>query len=116
MNKVERQAAKHSTAVNGFSLSTHSQIVNGYVAGGERKATDKVFCFVFIAFILGMIGISIYGFANGDYKALIAGVDADGNICGHTSKVMDMDKTYFMWNNGALKAVCVSECPDSDDL
>jgi hypothetical protein len=121
MNKVERQAKKHSTAINSYSFSTHSQIRNGYVAGGERKATDKVCCFVFIAFILAMLGMSIYGFASGRYAALIAGVDGNGEICGLTPNVENLPLTYYRMVQTDVdvvkfSAVCVSVCPDSKDF
>ena len=96
MNKIERRAAKHQGAIDGFSLNTHSQIQSGYVAGGDRKATDKVFCFVFIAFIIGMLAMSIVGFTKGNYKALIAGVDQNGLICGYSPEVKNYDNIYYM--------------------
>jgi len=98
MNKMERKANKHSGAINSFSLSQKSQIVSGYVAGGERKPTNCVFCIVFLFFIFGMITISIIGFTKGNYKALIAGVDSDGNICGYTPVVSNLEKTYYFLN------------------
>ena len=115
MNKAERQAAKHQTAINSFSLSTHSQIVNGYVAGTDRKATDPVFCFVFIAFIIAMIAISIVGFTKGNYRALIAGVDGNQRICGHSPGVEAFPLTYYDMDINSdpitFTPHCVTVCP-----
>lgn len=96
MNKMERQAKKHSAAIDSYSFATHSQIRNGYVGGNDRKATDPAFCCVFITFIIGMIAMSIVGFTKGNYKALIAGVDSHGNICGYSENVANMPMTYYM--------------------
>jgi hypothetical protein len=67
-----------------------------------------------------MIAMSIVGFTKGNYKALIAGVDSHGNICGYSDDVKDMPMTYYrLEQNGDtvdLRAVCTSVCPDSKDF
>ena len=112
MNKLERKAQRHEGAINSFSLSTHSQITSGYVAGTERKPTNIMFCFIFIFFIIGMITISVIGFSKGNYKALIAGVNSQQQICGYSPGVEGFPKTYyFLDDQETLRAECVTVCP-----
>ena len=117
MNKRERQASRHQGSIDGFTLSANSQIVSGYVAGGERKATNIMFCGLFMVFILAMIALSIVGFTKGNYKALIAGVDSNNRICGYNDEVKDYPNTYYFLNkvDNSLKPTCVKSCPASAD-
>jgi len=78
--------------------------------------------FVFLAFLIAMVVMSIVGFAKGNYQQLVAGIDADGNICGNandTSVTHNFPKTYYFLNttlsgnNLAKGATCVKECPTS---
>lgn len=60
--------------------------------------------------------MSIVGFTKGNYKALIAGVDQNGLICGYSPEVKNYDNIYYMQttdasNNVRLKGVCVTTCP-----
>lgn len=75
-NKLERRRNKHSGAINNFSLSSDSNIQSGYVSASERGRTNCVCCLVFLCFIAAMVVISIMGFAKGEYKRLIAGIDS----------------------------------------
>lgn len=62
-----------------------------------------------------MIAISIVGFVKGEPLKLVAGMDADGNICGSSPAVKDYDKVYYMRRSDksfAEGAVCVKECPE----
>lgn len=47
----------------------------------KRSCTDIICCCLFIAFLVGMAGVSGYGFINGDPYMLLTAWDYDGNYC-----------------------------------
>jgi hypothetical protein len=72
-----------------------------------------------------MIFISIYGFSKGNYKKLIAPVDANNNLCGFTEGfvefpylvVMDLSQSVKNPKSFFNSSVCVSVCPlEGDDI
>ena len=75
-------------------------------------------CIVFIAFLVGMLGFSIYGYIEGDPYMLLAPLDADGNFCGYTSGYEDYPYLFY-WDVDQSdvdtilgSSVCVSStCP-----
>ena len=91
----------------------------------KRKCTDWWCCPVFVAFVVGMIIISIYGFVNGDPAALAAPEDADGNKCGVTEGFEDYSLAFFANPiyygssnsdaNFTFNKVCVKTCPFYSD-
>ena len=48
----------------------------------ERHATDMICCYVFAAFIFGMVIISGIGISNGSPSVIFTPFDSDGNQCG----------------------------------
>ena len=46
----------------------------------KRSCTDIFCCLVFLMFIVGLIGVSIYGFMNGNPNLLLTAWDYDGNL------------------------------------
>jgi len=48
----------------------------------DRKPTNCAFFFIFIIFCFSLLGLSIYGFAKGDFKKLMAPQNAQGEMCG----------------------------------
>lgn len=61
-----------------------------------------------------MFVVSIMGFAKGNYKDLIAGVDSEGRICGNSQDPAMKDFKYFYLIQGLDfidGASCVRECP-----
>ena len=48
----------------------------------DRICTDVICCFLFVVFIVGMIGISGYALAMGDPTKMLTPFDSDGNRCG----------------------------------
>jgi len=59
----------------------HDYNVDKRLADGpmhNRKCTDVCCCMVFIVFLIGMSGMAIYGYTNGQINALMAPVNGDG--------------------------------------
>lgn len=83
LNRAERRAEKHRETIQSFSFQNESQCRTGYVESGERSATDVCFLAVFMISVLAMIGLSAYGYTNGNAKLLFAPTDASGNTCGN---------------------------------
>ena len=52
-------------------------------------------CLIFLAFIVGMIGTSGYGYLHGDPELLLTGWDADRNGCGYSEVTKDYPYLYF---------------------
>ena len=52
-------------------------------------------CLIFLAFIVGMIGTSGYGYLHGDVQLLLTGWDSDGNGCGYDKVTKDYPFLYF---------------------
>ena len=93
----------------------------------DRSCTDILCCLIFVAFIVGMVGTSGYGFMYGDPYLLLTTWDFDGNGCGYSNKTMDYPFLYFPTIDleAAQKAdasvdsvteilkyaACVKECP-----
>jgi hypothetical protein len=48
----------------------------------ERHATDMMCCYVFAAFIFGMVVISGIGISSGEPSIIFTPFDSDGNQCG----------------------------------
>ena len=49
---------------------------------GDRKCTDVGCLVIFIFYWIGMVIVTVYSFAYGDYKALLYGRDFEGRMCG----------------------------------
>lgn len=95
-------------------MGGNSQIQNGFVAGSERKPTNCIFLFLFLAFLIAMVVCSVIGFVKGDPRALVAGVDTEGRICGVSPGVEDFPNIYYFMAPGrrlAAGATCVKKCP-----
>ena len=52
-------------------------------------------CLLFVTFIVGFAGASIYGVSNGDPYNLLISWDEDGNGCGLGPKTLDYP--FFYW-------------------
>lgn len=73
------------------------------VPRGERQATDCCWAFIFLGFMLGMIGLSVYGYSSANANLLLAPVDGAGNICGAAgTNTADHPKLFFDLKNGNL--------------
>ncbi|CAN0154321.1 unnamed protein product, partial [Phaeothamnion confervicola] len=80
----------------------------------DRKCTDILFSLLIICMWVAMTALGIDGIENGDPYLLIAPVDYEGNICGHTSGYEDLDNLYYISTSGY--GVCVESCPTTTDL
>ena len=66
-----------------------------------------------------MVSISVYGFYKGNYKKLIAPVDAKNNLCGFSEGFVEFPYLFVTDLNVSVKnpkklfesSVCVSVCP-----
>lgn len=87
---------------------------------------------MFLAFLVAMFAVSLYGWIKGDPGRLLLGWDSDQNGCGYSPQTINYPYLYFpafptkdqiesisdgdydtvmeMLNNG----VCVSSCPTSN--
>jgi len=61
----------------------------------NRECTDLMCCFVFLAFIVGMVGVSGYGLANGDPNRFFIMWDSDSRGCGKDTAAIDYPYLYF---------------------
>jgi choline transporter-like protein 2/4/5 len=61
----------------------------------DRGCTDILCCFVFLAFLVGMVATSFYGFLYGDPKLLLTAWDGLGRGCGYNASVADYPYLYF---------------------
>jgi hypothetical protein len=77
-----------------------------------------------LAFFLGMCGLSVYGYLNGNPMLLLTTWDYDGNGCGFNTSTVNYPYLYFVApdvsnltaiTTNPLKAfaytACVSSCP-----
>lgn len=97
----------------------------------NRECTDLICCLVFLAFLVGMVGVSGYGIVYGDPQRFLIMWDADGRGCGNDTAAIDYPYLYFPMINlteiqGATKdpkastkellkfGTCVKECPGSN--
>ena len=116
MNRAERRAEKHRETIQSFSFQNESQCRTGYVDSADRSATDVCFLGVFMITVLAMIGLSAYGFMNGNAALLLAPTDASGKTCGNKADPMYVDYPYLYFadleaDDISKVAICVSECP-----
>ncbi len=89
----------------------------------DRSCTDVLFCFFFVAFLVGFGIVSIFGYQNGKPERLLAPLDADGRFCGLDEVVKNYNYLYLVIDPTATPsvsnlfetAVCVSTCPMNDD-
>jgi hypothetical protein len=86
----------------------------------NRSCTDLLFTIVFLAFLVGLGIVSIFGFENGKPERLLAPLDADGNFCGLDALHKAYPYLYFadLYVNPTdipATAVCVKKCPMDDD-
>lgn len=101
------------------------QLVNGPVF--DRSCTDLLCCCLLFAFFLGMCGLSIYGYMNGDPMLLLTTWDYDKNGCGYNQSTIDYPYLFFVapdvsnmtaLSTDPLKAfkytTCVKTCPTGD--
>ena len=80
--RAEMKAHRRREHIQAFNMSEDTSIRNGLVPFSERQGTDRFWCFLFLAMIATMIGLSIYGFAKGNVELLLAPVDGNNRICG----------------------------------
>jgi choline transporter-like protein 2/4/5 len=88
----------------------------------DRSCTDIICCFLFIIFIVGMVAVSIVGYARGQPYRLVYPTDSQGSICG-VGKLKDKPFLFFfdlvtcarlgpaIINGCPTPQVCVKECP-----
>ena len=67
----------------------------GQIDDEQRGCTDICCCLIFFVFIIAMIGVSGYGFAQGNPSNLLTAFDSDGNLCGQP----DQDKSVVNYLN-----------------
>lgn len=98
----------------------------------HRRCQDLICCLVFLAFLVGMVGVSGYGFVYGDPQLFLTMWDADGKGCGYDA--VNEGYNYLYWPiidiqeaqkvnssiEGATRALlqfgtCVKKCPTKDD-
>lgn len=120
--KIRVKKGAHVDRVRHSKLKMNPKLENGPAA--NRTCTDICCCVIFIAFIIGYIGIFVYGVINGDPWKLVTPFDTDGNGCGHTDGYGNYKYIYFWkltdpfaYANGDYykQTFCIDECPEYKD-
>lgn len=98
----------------------------------NRKCRDLIFLLVFIAFWVGMIVNSSFGFNRGDPRRLVYGLDYKGNLCGNKNSKPDLRELQVRyWQNPnqvyqsglrkspinliEARSICLKRCPTPSD-
>ncbi|KAK3768435.1 hypothetical protein RRG08_053427 [Elysia crispata] len=93
----------------------------------NRSCTDIICCFLFVLCLLGMIVVSIIGYAHGDPYRLVYPTDSQGDICG-LGHLKDKPNLFFFDLVTCAKLgpavvtgcptpqVCVKECPSKNTV
>lgn len=105
---------------------------NGPLSDDKRECTDIICCLVFLAFLVGMVGVSGYGLVYGDPKLFLTLWDADKRACGYNTtadypylyypiidieslkkmgKVNDVSDVQKAARELLAYGTCVKECP-----
>jgi len=86
----------------------------------ERSCTDLPCLIVWFLFLISLVAVTWYGYANGNIDYLLAPIDGDKNMCGIDDRVKDYPLLYFTEIDASGLhskifdfAICVKECPDS---
>lgn len=61
----------------------------------NRSCTDVICCLVFLAFLVGMVGVSGYGVVYGDPMLFLTMWDADARGCGYDEVAEEYPYLYF---------------------
>ncbi|KAG0610439.1 hypothetical protein M758_7G065600 [Ceratodon purpureus] len=94
----------------------------------NRKCRDILFLILFLAYGIGIIIESSYGFNKGDPRRLVYGLDYKGNTCGDNKgslNLKDFDIRYWVnpnqvyksgltsdpFNLADARSICLSDCP-----
>ncbi|XP_073392196.1 choline transporter protein 1 isoform X2 [Physcomitrium patens] len=94
----------------------------------NRTCRDILFLILFLAYGVGIIIASSYGFHNGDPRRLVYGLDYKGNTCGDNKgspNLKDYDIRYWLnpnqvyksgltsdpFNLGDARSICLADCP-----
>jgi hypothetical protein len=124
-NRYERKYDRRKAEVDAYSLNGTPMAKNkGMMPRGDRKSTDCCWAFVFLAFMCGMLGLSVYGYASPNGGLLLAPIDGNGRICGNPNDdtMKDYTNLFFDLSKGTdiqtlfLNSYCVSECPAKDEV
>jgi len=106
--------AKYGDAAKEFTIAGNSQIKDGAVL--DRGCKD-VFCLIiFVAAMVAMFGVGVYGLLNGDIGKYTSPIDSKNNFCGYSKGVEAYPYMYFKTllesPSGILgSGVCVKACP-----
>lgn len=89
----------------------------------NRGCTDVLCCILFFICLLGMLGVGIVGYINGDPTILLYPTDSDGNLCGY-GKYSNQSVLFFfdlldcaklgpavLANGCPTPQVCLNACP-----
>ncbi len=82
----------------------------------KRKFTDVICGIAFVAFLLLMAYMSIWGYAKGDLDNIAVPFDSSGNACGRGDR-KDFPHLFVSLVNDEFsidKSVCIKECPKKD--
>ena len=86
---------------------------DGAVRNPFRKVTDRFCCVIFFAFLIILIGTSLYAHIKADKKGIRRVYDSTGNICGEGAAA-DYPILYMQTFSSPYKSVCVKKCPYFD--
>lgn len=104
-------------------MTDYKYLVNEDLRDGPvvaRKCTDMAFCFVFLAFWIGVVGISIVAFYQGNPGLVLYPYDSSGNQCGRPSHSTKEYKYLYYPAAGVINTnfsdyrICLKSCPKSN--
>ena len=104
--------------MDSFSVANNTNIRNGCVE--ERHCTDILCLAVFLAFIGVMMGMTMWGYKNGDIVRLLSPFDYNGKICGSDVGYENYPNLYLYTIDLDLRTTfnsgfCVKTCPTKTD-
>ena len=120
----ERSQQKYGDAAGAHSLKENAALADG-MNRKQRSCQDIICLIIFLAYVGGMIFITIYGFAHGNITKLLAPIDGNSNFCG-IGDYKDYPNLYIgnlleatvSGMSGQLEdvfstGVCTKSCPES---
>jgi len=112
---AEKKLDKYGDDASKFSLKENSNIPAEGIYR-DRGCTDIICLIVFLSFLGSMLGLTFYGFIEGNPRKLFYPFDKNGNVCGIDEGYEKFPKLMFPMEDGLKASLnggwCVESCPD----
>lgn len=99
---------------------------NGPTSDDNRGCTDILCCLIFVAFLGGVIAVTILGFSQGQPQEIMYIYDEESNACGKTGTVTEQFPFLYLYTAiSDLKSastsfvnhgICVKQCPSNYEM